>query len=283
MNRTNNNLAGTKINFEIYRIGDKKENDPSVKNSFKAILVKQGTGTHLIDVNKYEITPDTIHCIVPGRLHFFNSTDADGYVLSFTSEFLDLHENSSDLFSYTGLFNTFLNSPVVKLTGQSKTEMIEIAEKMLRKSEDNFSETGDIQKELLRIFLIYFNRLAAQSKKGLSQSRNAELGSRFLMLLEKNYATDKMVADYARNLSVTPNYLNEVVKKVSGFPASYHIQQRIILEAKRKAAYVRMSMKEVAYDLGFDDISHFSKFFKNGSGINFTDFRKEISQRFCFA
>ena len=39
----------------------------------------------------------------------------------------------------------------------------------------------------------------------------------------------------------------------------------------------------VAYDLGFDDISHFSKYFKKASGISFSDFRKEISQQFSFA
>jgi AraC family transcriptional activator of pobA len=93
----------------------------------------------------------------------------------------------------------------------------------------------------------------------------------------------KMVSAYARDLHVTANYLNETVKKASGSPASYHIQQRIILEAKRKARHVRTSMKEIAYGLGFADLAHFSKYFKRASGINFTDFKKELSGQFRFA
>lgn len=85
-----------------------------------------------------------------------------------------------------------------------------------------------------------------------------------------------MVTDYADELIVTPNYLNEVIKKITGFPASHHIQQRIVLEAKRQAAYSNLSMKEVAYQLGFDDMAHFSKFFKNASGQSFTDFKKAL-------
>ena len=86
-----------------------------------------------------------------------------------------------------------------------------------------------------------------------------------------------MVKEYADMLAVTPNYLNEMVKEVSGFTASHHIQQRIILEAKRKVIFEGDSLKEIAYGLGFWDPAHFSKFFKNSSGVNFTDFKKGVS------
>lgn len=101
---------------------------------------------------------------------------------------------------------------------------------------------------------------------------------KFLSLLEKNYTQKRMVTDYAEELVVTPSYLNEVVKKISGFPASHHIQQRIVLEAKRQAAFSNVTMKEIAYNLGFDDTAHFSKFFKNASGMSFTDFKKSLQE-----
>jgi AraC-like DNA-binding protein len=72
----------------------------------------------------------------------------------------------------------------------------------------------------------------------------------------------------------------DIVKEISGFTVSYHIQQRIVLEAKRRAAFEEYSMKEIAYYLGFWDPADFSKYFKNSSGTNFTDFKKEISN-FC--
>ena len=96
-----------------------------------------------------------------------------------------------------------------------------------------------------------------------------------MALVERNLTKRKSVRDYAHDLSVTPNYLNEVVKKVTGNQAYYHIQQRKVLEAKRQAIYHGMSMKEVAYYLGFEDQSHFSRFFKVRTGSNFTAFKKE--------
>jgi AraC-like DNA-binding protein len=98
--------------------------------------------------------------------------------------------------------------------------------------------------------------------------------------VEQKFITHKKVTEYADHLAVTPNYLNEIVKRASGFPASHHIQQRIVLEAKRHATYSDSSMKEIAYHLGFDDIAHFSKFFKNVVGQSFTDFKKQSSCRF---
>jgi AraC-like DNA-binding protein len=168
---------------------------------------------------------------------------------------------------------------LIKVETRLKPEMIEVIERMISECSNAYPGKQDILRWLLKIFLIYVNRhqrLLGQQPAYLTQSG---LASMFFGLLEKNYASRKMVADYAQDLSVTPNYLNETVKKASGYPASYHIQQRIILEAKRKATHVRKSMKEIAYDLGFDDISHFSKYFKKVSGVSFSEFKKELSHQ----
>jgi AraC-like DNA-binding protein len=95
-------------------------------------------------------------------------------------------------------------------------------------------------------------------------------------LLENNFIQKRSVSAYAKELFVTPNYLNYMVKKSSGYPASHHIRHRIILEAKRKIRNTGTPMKQVAYELGFEDLSHFSKFFKKVSGINFTSFKNEM-------
>ncbi len=104
------------------------------------------------------------------------------------------------------------------------------------------------------------------------------LTRRFLELVEQKFAIMKRVSDYAKDLSVNSNYLNATVKKVSGLSARQHIRHRVILEAKRKATTDELSMKEVAGQLGFDDIAHFSKYFKNGCGLNFSAFKKDVNR-----
>src|SRR6218665_208244 len=250
---------------------------PHRHNYFVIIWVKKGTGVHMIDLDKFELQNDTVYCITPGQVHLLKQNgDAEGYVMSFTAEFMGTEESNLDLLFNTGLFNTFSHSPVIRVDAEVKDEMEDAVKRMMKEYANFFLLRSEILRGFLKIFLIYLTRQFEKTNQQPAQSKNIDLMRRFLSLLEKNYITKRMVTHYADELVVTPNYLNEVVKKVSGFPASHHIQQRIILEAKRQAAYSNVTMKEVAYHLGFDDMAHFSKFFKNAAGVSFTDFKKSL-------
>ena len=93
------------------------------------------------------------------------------------------------------------------------------------------------------------------------------------MLVKNDFTCQKKVSAYATALLISANYLNQLVKNETGFTASYHILQQIIIEAKRQALFTERSMKEVCYYLGFNSGAHFSKFFRANSGMNFTTFR----------
>jgi AraC family transcriptional activator of pobA len=247
---------------------------PHRHSYFVIIWVKKGSGTHLIDLEEYQLEDNTVYCITPGQVHQLNTTGAaDGYVISFMAEFLGVAEENYDLLFNTGLFYTFSNSPVIKVNDEMSVEMEEAVVKMLKEFNNFFILRAEILRGFLKIFLIYLTRQFDRPKESEAHSKSIELVKQFFALVEKNYTTRKMVTDYADALAVTPNHLNEVVKKITGSPASHHIQQRIILEAKRQAVYSRVTMKEIAYHLGFDDTAHFSKFFKNASGESFSDFR----------
>lgn len=251
---------------------------PHRHNYFVIVWVKKGTGIHLIDLDKFELQDGTVYCITPGQVHLLNSNGpVDGYVISFTSEFMGVAEENFDLLFNTGLFNTFSHSPVIKISGEMQQEMEDMSGKMMKEFANYFLLRSEILRGYLKIFLIYLTRQFERPAKEDIHSKNIDLVKKFFSLIEKKFIAKRMVTDYADELIVTPNYLNEVVKKISGFPASHHIQQRIVLEAKRQAAYSNLSMKEVAYQLGFDDIAHFSKFFKNASGQSFTDFKKSLA------
>lgn len=274
------------IPFEIHTMDWIEQNrwqqnsTPHRHNYFVIVWVKQANGIHLIDLDKFELQNDTVYCITPGQVHLLSvNGPANGYVISFTADFMGASDENFDLLFNTGLFNTFSHSPVIKVSEEMVEEMEDMAAKMSKEYSNFFLLRSEILKGYLKIFLIYLTRQFENAQQTESHSKNIDLVKKFFGLIEKNYTSKRMVTEYADELIVTPNYLNEVVKKITGFPASHHIQQRVILEAKRQAAYSSLTMKEVAYDLGFDDIAHFSKFFKNASGQSFTDFRKTITER----
>lgn len=279
--------SDSNVPFEIHTMQWIEQNrwqqnsTPHKHNYFVIVWVKKGSGVHLIDLNRFEIGDDTVYCITPGQIHLLKATeDTEGYVISFTSDFLSLSDENYELLVNSGLFYSFTGSSEIKITAEIKEELESVVQKIEKEFQNFFLLRSEILRGYLKIFLIYLTRQFERSKKDVHHSRNVELVKNFFALLEKNFIARKMVADYASELAVTPNYLNEIVKKVSGFPASEHIKQRVVLEAKRQAAYSDISMKEIAYGLGFDDVAHFSKYFKNVTGINFTDFKKTAAIQF---
>jgi AraC family transcriptional activator of pobA len=278
------NTTAVNVPFEIHTMEWIAQNRwqqnavPHRHNYFVILWVKKGSGTHLIDLHKYDLHDHTIYCITPGQVHLLKTNGpAEGYVISFTADFLGMGGEQYDLLFNTGLFYTFSSSPVINVSEDMQVELEDTVAKMLKEFSNFFLLRAEILRGYLKIFLIYLTRQFERPVQSEGQSKSIELVKQFFALIETHYTTKKMVNDYADKLVVTPNHLNEVVKKITGFPASHHIQQRIVLEAKRQAAYSNVTMKEIAYHLGFDDAAHFSKFFKNASGQSFTDFKKEIS------
>jgi AraC family transcriptional activator of pobA len=250
---------------------------PHRHNYFVLVWVKSGSGFHLVDTTRYDITDDTVYCLSPGQIHLLKANEGiNGCVISFTADFLCITEENFDLLYNSGLFYTLPEPPVIHVNDEMRAELEDISQKMLKEYENFFLLRSEILRGYLKIFLIYLTRRFQETGKGTSPG-NIELVKKFFSLLEKNFSTKKMVIDYAAELAVTPNYLNEIVKKTSGAPASDHIRQRVVLEAKRHAIYADVSMKEIAYSLGFDDVAHFSKYFRNATGKNFTDFKKDVA------
>lgn len=225
---------------------------PHRHNYFVIIWVKKGGGEHLIDLEKFELKDNTIYCVTPGQVHLMNiNGPANGYVISFTAEFMGLDEENFGLLFKTGLFHTFSHSPALEVNEELAEEMDDMAGRMMKEFSNYFLLRSEILRGFLKIFLVYLTRQVDKTVHTETPSKNTDMLKKFFSLLEKNYITKRMVTDYANEMIITPNYLNEVVKKFTGFPASHHIQQRIILEAKRKAVYSNLSMKEIAYSLPF--------------------------------
>jgi AraC family transcriptional activator of pobA len=253
--------------------------DPVRRPHHQIVWITRGAGSFSIDLEKYGMTDNTIYTIPPGRFHQFSPTgDIAGYVLSFNTDFLHLaiegpgrpffKEISADL-KQVNMFLLKSDNPALQ----------NLLDDITREFETHLMLRLEILSGLFKIFLIYMKRLATTIRQEEASSHKMRLFNNFYAALDKQFKTMKQVAEYASVLSVTPSYLTDVVKKVSGYSASYHIQQRMVQEAKRLAMYSDANMKMVAYSLGFDDLSHFSKFFKHAAGVNFSEFKKSTYTR----
>lgn len=106
-------------------------------------------------------------------------------------------------------------------------------------------------------------------------NRSEVIMSNFKSLLEEQFVVQKNPKFYAEQLNISTSYLNECAKKATGETVSYHIHERIILEAKRLLFHSSKSVKEIAYHLGYEDYSYFSRLFIKVTGMTALAFRKK--------
>lgn len=244
---------------------------------YEITWIHSGSGSIEIDATQHTVAANRLYCAVPGQVRRLQlDENVHGYALSFSRDFLLLSAPGTGPVSRLDTYGSETCIPMLETDVEMREEMQGIIHKMEKEFSNFYLLRSEVLSGLLNLFVIYLSRKMDTLSGEPSEPKDAELVRRFRLLLKENFTTKKQVADYASELFVTPNYLNRKVKKITGFTASHLIQQQIILEAKRQAIHSNISMKEIAYFLGFEDLAHFSKFFKNNSGMNFTNFKKGL-------
>ena len=254
-------------------------NTPIQRPHYQIVWINQGSGYFSIDLEKYRVKDNTIYTIPPGRFHqFMPEGRLSGYVLSFNIDFLHLAIESPGRPFFTEMTSD-LNRVKMYLLKREDRVLQDVLADISREFEANLILQLEILSGLFKVFLIYMKRQPTPVPQEEVNCPCTRLFNSFYAKLDNQFRTKKQVTDYANELFVSPNHLSTVVKKVTGHSASYHIRQRTVQEAKRLVMYNDANMKMVAFSLGFEDLSHFSKYFKNAAGMSFTAFRKKTFTR----
>jgi AraC-like DNA-binding protein len=127
---------------------------------------------------------------------------------------------------------------------------------------------GEILRMALKILLVQALRIRQETAEEGAKS-NVRYRKRFiglLELIEQHFRKEHSVRFYAKSLHMHPKRLNELTIALSGVTSHGLISRRVITEAKRELFYSEQSIKEIAYGLGFEDVSYFGKFFKKHTG-----------------
>lgn len=265
--------------FGVHMIEELGDDRPSRKNStrlltsFEIIWITRGNAWLMIDKQECLLDNSRICLLGPGRIRQLAVKDeVKGYAISFPYEFLYLVDTPEAFFWQDACIEGF---SLAVFHGQQGDlgDMEYLALKMRKELEREGPTRTDVLKGLLKVFMVYFARNCDLGIPKAGSDTDKSIAKKYLSLVNKNFRTKKAVSEYAGELALSPNYLNQAVKRASGFPARYHIQQSIISYAKAQALHSNLSMKEIADSLGFADYCHFSKFFKNVSGMSFTNFK----------
>lgn len=132
--------------------------------------------------------------------------------------------------------------------------------------------SAEAQKSMIRALLQLVKPPFEQAQQLPSAPTSLQ---RFMMLVSQHFNEKRNVADYAEMLHITPNYLNELCSENLGVTAKALIEEQVMLEIKRLLFHTDLSIKEIAYQLNFDDPSYFVRRFKEKTGLTPAAFRTE--------
>jgi len=236
---------------------------------FEFFCFVEGGGTHTIDFKDVVIQSYSMHIVAPGQVHQVNrALDSHGFVFLFRQEALAA-PNEITGFLFDHICHDLDGHIPEYLVPADKKEWFQLFLNSLwdtYNAEDSFSNLN------IRIGV---QQLAVKCMQWDNQESSLDSSeyATFRRLVFNNFKKLKKVKEYASLMNITEKTLNELVKKNNGKSASKVIYDQIVLEAKR-LLMTGMSAKSTAYDLGFDDPAHFSKFFKKQTESSPSDFRK---------
>lgn len=240
---------------------------PHKHDFFLFFLVEQSAGTHTIDFVDYPVADHQIHLLLPGQVHHWQlASDTKGYQLMLSQA---LVQTFTDYLR----FSPVLTTPILSLDHKSYL--------VFQQEFDQLSaELGALQPDWTLIGLrcrIISRLISRELERNPSFPAMASpVLVNYLQLLEENYKTEKSVSFYADRLHVTPNYLTILCKKYLGLSAGQMIHNRSLLEAKRLLQVTDTSIKEISYELGFEDLANFSNFFKKQTEVSPRAFRQKL-------
>ncbi len=258
--------TGDVVSDEVAKLGAHRD------DHYMFFVVEQGDCGVMIDFEEVQLAGGMLFYIMPAQVHSrIDNKMADGWYIAADTSLIP--PECRNVFESSLLLQQPRN--LDKVQQQQFSNLLQLLlEKFNENSEGPFYKT--IIHTLLKSFLV----MAACAYNGhavnnLKLSRPVQLSNQFKNLLVTELRTIKSPAAYASRLHVSESYLNEAIKKTTGFSVLYWIQQEVMMEAKRLLYYSELNVKEIAHSLGYTDHSYFSRLFRKVTGTSALAFRQK--------
>lgn len=239
--------------------------DTNPRRIMKFVLVycTGGTISMTIDETEFHLSATQVITITSGQVHQLKkSAGATGFILEFALDFFCKDDKDIELIFHNGLFCHFGMNEVITVDGPLMEEQLSLIQQEL--SEQPYQYIISVRSRIA-LLLVAINR--AKVSRGDEIWKPDALFLKFLEAVRSNFEHNYSVSDFAGLLQTTELKLNEQARLHAGKTAQNVIYGQIISEAKRLLTYTDLSVKEIAYQLGFNDPFYFSNFFKKQTNV----------------
>lgn len=261
------------VNMEDKEVEKHDISKPHRDDHCQLMLAINGNFKLNIDFENVEFSAPALLCIFPEEVHHITEVkNPKGWMISFDSSLVNTE--------VLQLLQSKINNPFLlkQESGfyQQIIILMDLIEKIQADTPNSFTYKSIHNLLNALLSLITGEIVANLSVEKGKENRSIIIKETFLKLTKEHFKTWKQPAQYASALSVSVAHLNDTVKSLTGSPVSVHIQEACIMEAKRLLYFTDNSVKEVAYQVGYDEPVYFGKLFKKVTNLTPLEFRKKF-------
>lgn len=248
---------------------------------FSLILIKKGKGNVKADFNNHFFEGNTFLSFSPYQPFMIETEEKiEGTCIFFHPEFFCIYNHMKDVACDGVLFDNIYNPPLISL----KETQVSYLQGLLDQIQEEMPMTSfaksDMIVSMLRIYMIYVSRIKLDNQKEASrivlEDEEPFVLKNLKSTIESNYKIKHSASDYAELLNISSVALAKACKKYYQKTLTNLISERIIIEAKRELYLTSKPIKEIAYDLGYDDEYYFSRFFKKNAEVSPRLYRETV-------
>ena len=247
-------------------------------NFYLLVLFTNGTGTHQIDLDTFEIKRGSLYVIKPGQAHGWQlSNDIDGYIIFYSDEIYNLYFGDKKIEEYS-FYEASKNISEILFNEKELLEIEPYFKLLIQENQQLKSRKTDKLLNIIDIIHIEISRKHLSENTYSYRTYNHKIQI-FNKLLNQYYITQKAPSFYAAKMHITLKHLNRICKKILNKTITELISQKIILESKRMLTFSSASINEIATALGYEDYSYFTRLFKKHTKYTPTKYRLSLKDQ----
>jgi AraC-like DNA-binding protein len=243
-------------------------------NYFSLIWIQKGKGIVTADFSEHPFEAGNLFAFSPYQPFKLTSEEnLEGIAIHFHPEFFCIYKHQAEISANGILFNNIFKPPYVTLDEGSKIILEMVVGQIRAEIQNPELAQFELLVSYLKIFLITATRLKNQQEPDADLLSSTDSKEPFILQNLKNYIelhfkSKHSASDYADLLNITPKALAKITKNHFNKTLTDLISERIIIEAKRELYLTNKAVKEIAFELGYDDEHYFSRFFKNNAEVS---------------
>lgn len=260
---------GLPLEIEIIPIADtvQKHHDtitnPHRAEFYHIFWIQKGTAEYLVDFEPVKVKSNSFLFVNKDRVQAINTTSKhDGKLLLFTDTFFCSNESDSKYLQSTILFNDLLDIPVINIKNNEALQTTFFAIERELTEENDTAHHHLLHNHLHNLLLLAERERRKQGFTEIDKGADLDYTILFKDLLAAQFKTLKSVSGYASQMNISEKRLTNATTKTMGKSPKTVIDERVILEAKRLLIHTNLSIKEIGYNIGFEEPTNFIKYFR---------------------